>query len=741
MAFKRILIFQANLELAKPIAKYFSTKGAKVRGVNTRVKGQHVLKNDQPDLVFVDLHVPESDLLGMIDDVQKIRPEAKIIITNEFPDLRKEMLVRERGIDVFLREPFTPVWIDKALGQVSKSMDESADKVNNQPDASSLPKVRMPMSLKITLPYAILALIFALGATYLVSRYVLESFRDRFTAQLIDAGKLTSDWMVQEEDRILETLRLIAHTEGVAKGIQEGNSEYLHEILLPIAVNYAEESIVILDHNGVSLLSLNNDPSQSGEYTVSKLDNSYSEFEFVQKVLLREFDEIGDKYAGISKTAAGSYFHISGPIYDTDGNQVGVVIVGKSLEGIVEQIRRDTLAHISIYGLDGTLLATTLFLYPGRTQLLADFLDQVISQQDEESLIREFDLGSASYSEIIGVFEARGGTDLGIVGIALAHNFILRPTIMTALQTTILVVGAFLLIVLLGVLLARQITQPLSDVVRASVRVATGDLETKVPTQGNDEAMVLAHAFNYMVSGLQEGVIYRDLLGRTVSPQVREALRTSFATGDLKLDGQTSIASVLMSDIHGFTTLSEQEEPTKILKWLNEYFSEIVPVITKYGGVVDKFEGDAMLAFFGILPKPIPASESAYQSCQAAIEMLEVIDNINARRESRGEPQLITGIGINSGGLTAGGLGTADRLNYTIIGDSVNTTQRLEGVTRQFGQSGIVISEHTLGALSERREDFRVEPLGEFTFRGKQDLIWLYRLYPLQRNGEDNIDQ
>jgi adenylate cyclase len=326
-----------------------------------------------------------------------------------------------------------------------------------------------------------------------------------------------------------------------------------------------------------------------------------------------------------------------------------------------------------------------------------------------------------------------------VIGVSLAQNFFISPTLITQVQAIGFVLLMVFGVVILGIFVAHQITQPLESVVNASVKIAQGDLDIRVPSKGNDEVMVLAHAFNHMVSGLQEGFIYRDLLGRTVSPEVREALRFSFASGEVKLEGQSTIATVLMSDIRGFTSLSESEEPTVVLNWLNEYFSEIVPVITSYGGVVDKFEGDAMLSFFGILPKPVSPEESAYQACQAALAMLNTIENINNRRVLRGEPVFITGVGINTGSLTAGGLGTSDRLNYTIIGDTVNTTQRLEGVTREFGESGIVISEYTLEALGEFRANFRVKPLGERVFKGKRELVWVYRLYPQSESEVEDI--
>jgi adenylate cyclase len=409
---------------------------------------------------------------------------------------------------------------------------------------------------------------------------------------------------------------------------------------------------------------------------------------------------------------------------------VGVVLVGKSLTGLVQQIRQDTLAHVTIYTLDGHSLASTTLLGGSNHPVPSDLAGRLIQHQDQQSPIRDIQVASANYSEILGPWEARGGQDLGIIGTSLAQNFITRPSVVTRVQIIAIVLFGVLGVILLGMYLGHQIISPLSKVVQASTQVAKGNLEVKVPSRGNDEVMVLAHAFNYMVTGLQEGSIYRDLLGRAVSPEVREALRQSFASGDLRLEGQNAVATVLMSDIRGFTALSEKEEPTTILKWLNEYYGAMVPVITSFGGVVDKFEGDAILAFFGILPTPLTADMSAYQACKAGLVMLNVLENLNIRRISRGEPALITGIGINTGTLIAGGLGTADRLNYTVIGDAVNTTQRIGDVTRGFYESGIVISESTLSELKAHRDEFHFEPLGEHALKGKRELHWLYRLYP-----------
>ena len=725
---RRILLLQSDPAAAQTLADYFSKRGDKVWQTKDVSKVIGFLDRIRPDIVFVDLHLEGNEWLDLMARLQHEYPNTGVIVTNKHPDLRRELLVKERGVRVFLRQPFTANWIERAL---KKLEDKTPATVEIASAKDRLPRVRMPMRAKITFPYAILALLFALGSAFLVSRYILESLQDRFTNQLVDVGKLSSDWMVQEENRLLESLRLIANTQGVSDAIVARNAEQLRQITLPIAINYQEEAIDVLDLDGKSLLSMVHQPGgELDGYDVSQGDGSLANYAFVQNVLQAKTDQNGNKFAGLGKAELGEYLFVSGPVYDLSGKLVGVVLVGKSLTTLSQQIRQDTLAQISFYNPNGNLLASTLFIQQDIMPVPPGTVVEVLQRQDRDSNIRDLKVASASYSELLGPFEVRDGQDLGIIGVSLAQNYFARPTLVTRLQVYGFVAVGFLVVIAMGLILASQITRPLSQVVKASVEVASGNLEVKVPSKGNDEVMVLAHAFNYMVSGLQEGFIYRDLLGRTVSPEVREALRYSFASGNLRLEGQNTVGTVLMSDIRGFTALSEKKEPTTVLTWLNEYFGEIVPVITSHGGVVDKFEGDAMLAFFGILPTPLPPHESAYQACQAAVELLSVIESINARRANRGEPALLTGIGVNTGTLTAGGLGTVDRMNYTIIGDTVNTCERIQDITREFGESGVAVSENTLAALQGHRGEFRFEALGERGFKGKMELLWVYRLWP-----------
>lgn len=255
--------------------------------------------------------------------------------------------------------------------------------------------------------------------------------------------------------------------------------------------------------------------------------------------------------------------------------------------------------------------------------------------------------------------------------------------------------------------------------VTAASQVSQGRWDVTVEPKGRDELAYLAHAFNYMVANLKEGEIYRDLLGRTITPQVRDQLRKGLTSGNLKLEGQNITATVMITDIRHFTDIAEAETPTTILGWLNQYYGELVPIINAHDGVTNEFVGDSIMAFFGVLPVQLPPSESAYQACLAGMEILQVVNEMNAKREAKGEPSLVTGIGINTGVVAAGGMGTADRLHYSLIGDSVNIAQRLEDMTREFGETSLVISQETYKALDQNREEFKFILRGVIPLKAK----------------------
>ncbi|MEW6178933.1 MAG: adenylate/guanylate cyclase domain-containing protein [Chloroflexota bacterium] len=731
MPAQRVLIVQQQAQAAQSLTRFFRGRGDQVWEAWELAQAEALFKQIKADLILLDLHFPGDGWLEFLRNAQTVNPKVKVILTNQYPDLQREMLAKSHGFHIFLRQPFQARWIEQAIRRL-QSID-APTQPRQQTSAPAIPAgqppaVKVPVRLKITLPYLILALLFALASAYIVTQVVIESVQDRFFNQLVASGRQTTDWMVREEDRLLATLRLIANTQGVAEAVQVGDAEQLRLLTLPLAVNNNEEAIEILDTQGVTVFSARRPAgAPRGEYTFTRADPFFSQQEFVQRVLRREQDERGDKFAAFVQAPWGNYFYISGPILNAQGQLSGVVLVGKSADSLVREMKLDTLSDTTLYTLTGNPVSST---FPDfQPTLDAALAVEVINAQDQASKSRPLNINGVNYTELLGPWEARSGEDLGLLGVALPQAFLVRTSQITRLQVFLLITISILLVILVGIYLANLITRPLLRLVRATSQVAQGNLGVKVSVDGNDELSVLAHAFNTMIAGLQEGFIYRDLLGRTVSPEVREQLRQTFGSGNVRLEGQQAVATVLISDIRGFTTLSEQADPARVMNWLNEYFDRIVPIIVKHGGVVNKFDGDAMLAFFGILPRMLSPKKSALAACQAAVEMVAAIDELNRIREERGDPPLITGIGINTGVVIAGGLGAKDRLHYTIIGDTVNTAQRLESLTRELiNGTGAVIGHATYTALEENQRQFSLEPLGLHSVKGKLERVMVYRL-------------
>ncbi len=728
----KVLLVQSDVHTGQTLARLFEERGDQTWQSQTVPQAVDLLVEVKPDLMVLDLHFPGSEWLTLLKQARLHQPGLKIILSNKYPDLQRELLAAEHGATIFFRQPFNKRWLDQAVARafVKKSGPIAARTERTRP---LLPRVRVPVRIKITLPYLLLALLFALGSAYVISQIVIESVQERYLSQLIESGRKTSDWMVRQEDSLLASLRLVSNSQGTAKAIIEKSAETLYAITYPLSVNAHLEAVDVLDRQGISLLSLRHKPGgTASEYQFSQGETFYRDQPFVLQALLGMIDEMGDKYSGLVMAPWGSAFCVAGPVYDSQDQVVGAVLISQSLKNLVQEAGQEVLAQATIYDLSGQVLASTL---SGQMNEVGSVMViDVLAKQEKASHTRSLSPSGTSYTEILGAWEARDGNDLGLLGVALAETALVRTSSVTQLQIFILVALAIILVIGVGLAVAGRITRPLVRLAEVSSEVAQGNLEVKVDSHGNDEIAVLAHSFNHMIAGLQEGSMYRDLLGRTVSPEVRDQLRQTFTTGGISLEGQEAVATVLITDIRSFTALSERADPATVLNWLNEYFGLLVPIVTAHGGVVNKFDGDAMLAFFGILPRRLSPKEGALAACKVAVEMIRAIDQLNDSRITRGESPLITGIGVNTGVVIAGGLGTSDRLHYTIIGDAVNTAQRLETLTRQiYSTSGIIVSNTTFVTLAEAASEFRFELAGHHLVKGKSEQLQVYRLETRQK--------
>ncbi len=358
----------------------------------------------------------------------------------------------------------------------------------------------LSLRTKIILPYMLLALLLAIAAAYVSMRVVFDSIEERFVNQLIEAGKLATEWNVDEENRLLGTERLLAFATGIPEAITAEDAEKLRELTYPIVVNNREEWVDIVDRRGISIVSLRwRVGSTVEDYEFSRGDDASKQMPFVIQVLQSKSDALGDKYAGVVSDKRGEYFCVAGPIHDAKGNLVGVAIVGKSLNTLARQIREATLAQTTLYDRNGKPLTTTLL----KSQPLdGEMATAVLSKKASASFARDLVASNIEYREILGPWEIRNRTPLGLIGVAFAKNFLVRVSQNTWLQLLLSVLIAFLLVLILGFWIASRISAPLVRLKQATVRVAEGDLGVQVESRGGDEVATLTQCFNQMVTNL-----------------------------------------------------------------------------------------------------------------------------------------------------------------------------------------------------------------------------------------------
>jgi adenylate cyclase len=223
-----------------------------------------------------------------------------------------------------------------------------------------------------------------------------------------------------------------------------------------------------------------------------------------------------------------------------------------------------------------------------------------------------------------------------------------------------------------------------------------------------DELEDLAHGFNLMVDGLKE----RDKLRNTFGKYMTASVVAHLMSGKVALGGETLTVTILFTDIRSFTTISEKMDAQALVGLLNEYFTEMVGAVTSEDGVVDKYIGDAIMAVFGA---PVPKPDDAVRAVRAAVKMRAALVHLNARLATRGIGPLQTGVGIHTGEVVAGNIGTEHRMEYTVIGDAVNVASRLESSTKDL-HVGVLISDDTWAQCGDQ---ISARPVKEITVKGR----------------------
>lgn len=258
---------------------------------------------------------------------------------------------------------------------------------------------------------------------------------------------------------------------------------------------------------------------------------------------------------------------------------------------------------------------------------------------------------------------------------------------------------------------------PISPIPQEQVREIERSINLTVNPLTNPEGTVRGGLV--VLEDISQEKRMKATMYRYMTPGVAE--RVMALGEDALMVGERKEVTILFSDIRGYTSLTEKMEAAEVVSLLNNYFETMVEAVFNYEGTLDKFIGDALMAVFGA---PLPLENHAWMSVQSALDMRRRLAEFNQNRRIKHQPQIRIGIGISSGEVVSGNIGSQKRMDYTVIGDGVDISSRLEGVTKEYG-CDIILSEYTYGLC---REHIVVRELDRIRVKGKTKPISIYEL-------------
>lgn len=331
--------------------------------------------------------------------------------------------------------------------------------------------------------------------------------------------------------------------------------------------------------------------------------------------------------------------------------------------------------------------------------------------------------GQQDYADLAGVpqmgaYQRVGFADLTVISEAPVETAVSAQK--KVLRRTAFLAGAFLFLALtLSFFFSQSITGPIQALAGAAASVAKGDFTVRLPfkEKSGDEIQEFSGTFNHMVKGLEE----RDRVKATFAKFHSKEVADLLTSGEVNLGGERRSAVVFFSDVRGFTAMSEKMDPEALVKILNRYMTRMVRVIISHGGIVDKYVGDAIMALWGV---PLPKEGDVENALRACIGMRQALAELNEELRGEGLPPLKIGMGLNVGPLIAGNIGSEERMEYTVIGDTVNTASRIESLTKEFG-TDLLISQAILDQLPGK---FITEKAHEAMVKGKSEPLVIHKV-------------
>ncbi len=399
----------------------------------------------------------------------------------------------------------------------------------------------------------------------------------------------------------------------------------------------------------------------------------------------------GEPVAGFILQDEVFYQGIAMPIFQTE-EMIGIVIAGRVLtKQDIDRIKSISDIDIAVLDANKRIIATEFSGLSSQQHLMSAFDLWLANEQALDAIgdkTLEVKLGDERFLLQLVVDETVFVPPY-IIARSLDEELVFVRNIRESMQALGGIGIGIAILIAFG--FAVGVSTPIKRLSVATTQVARENFSHRVKISSRDEFSLLGDSFNQMIVDLGEKQKIRSAFDKSVSKEVADHMLKQ----GVELGGTTQYATMLFADIRGFTSLSEQLDEKSLINLLNEYFSQVNLCIIKEKGVIDKFIGDAVMALFGT---PIPCEHSAYHGLVAAKNMLDTLIPFNKQTRSAYGCELHIGVGLNTGNVVAGMVGSDDRLNYTVLGDQVNIASRIEGLCKNYGVT-LILSESTVNDI------------------------------------------
>ncbi|OQX21018.1 MAG: hypothetical protein BWK80_34715 [Desulfobacteraceae bacterium IS3] len=420
------------------------------------------------------------------------------------------------------------------------------------------------------------------------------------------------------------------------------------------------------------------------------------------------------------------------PIFNAEGSIVGVLsmdIVLNQLSVFLKQLKIGKTGVAYIVNEKKEVIA-----YPDASRIVKEILDENNEKKRVSVPIHEIGIEWVAESfhahekskEDRVEYESRGErylasfTSLGDnfgkkwkIGVVVPEMDFLERLIEMRRVILLISLAVFIISVFIAKYISGRISKPISTLTREAEKIADFQLQESPPTTSRiREIQMLDGSISSMKKGLRAFAKY------VPSALVRQLIQ---AGKDAELGGEQYELTILFSDIQGFTDISEKVDPKLLMVQLFEYNNELTNIIKDQKGTIDKYIGDSIMAFWGA---PVWFEEHAFFACKAALRCHRKVQELNRKFEKEGRSILITRIGINTGMTIVGNMGSNERMNYSVLGDSVNLASRIEGVNKVYG-TRLIITHSTYQKVSEH---FICRPLDIVAVKGKKQGVRIYEL-------------